>query len=264
MLATAFRLGLRAVRASGWRAPALALLSYVPVALSVSVLGGALLVVGLVLHVVVLLALVRLLGAVRPEPLPRPPEVDALGRRVAPPRRPGPPVSDADRSPRVALRNAWRLWRPAISITGLYLLAELAALLTVVALSGGRIGDYSASAQLVAVLPVSSVFTAFVFLAAQRVGLEGETRVLVAAAHAVRIARTAYGPILLLTLAEPIVAAAGTLAIPEKHPAVTRVVIVGTATVLVATAVKLVVTAVANEVYLSGPRLDLPVPEAPR
>src|SRR4051812_28708387 len=60
VLATAFRDGLRAVRASGWRGPALALLSYVPVAATYAF--GAALLVGLVLHVVVLLALVRVLG----------------------------------------------------------------------------------------------------------------------------------------------------------------------------------------------------------
>lgn len=263
MLGTALRQGLRAVRASGARGPALALLSYVPVAASVAVLGGALLVAGLVLHVVVLFALTRVLGAVRPDGLPPLPGVDELGRRVAPPPRPGPPVTPADRSVRVALRRALTLWRPAISVTGLYLLAVVAALLTVVALSGGRVGDYSATAQLVAVLPVSSVFTAFVFLAAQRVALEGDPRVLVAAAHSVRIARTAYGPLFLLTIAEPLVAAAGSFALPGEHPPAGRVAVVGAVTLLVAAAVKVVVTAAANELYVTGPRLDLPVPDAP-
>jgi hypothetical protein len=257
VLATAFRDGLRAVRASGWRGPALALLSYVPVAATYAF--GAALLVGLVLHVVVLLALVRLLGAVRPLPVPPPPAVDGDGHRVAPPPKPGPPLTAADRSPKVALRNASRLWRPAVSVTGLYLLAQFTALLTVVAVSGGRVVDYSPDAQLVAVLPVSAVFLAFVFVATQRVGLEGDPRVLVAAAHSVRVARTAYGPLLLLALAEPAVAAAGSLAVPDKHAPLARVLLVGAVTILVAAAVKVVVTAVANEVYLTGPRLDLPV-----
>jgi hypothetical protein len=261
VLATAFRDGLRAVRASGWRGPALALLSYVPVAVTFALLGGALLVGGLVLHVVVLLALVRLLGAVRPVPVPPVPQVDDAGRRVAPPPQPGPPLGGDDRAPKVALRNAARLWRPAVRITGLYLLAQLAAALTVVAVSGGRVADYSETAQLVTVLPISALYLAFVFLATQRVGLEGDGRVLVAAAHATRIARAAYGPVLLLTLAEPVIAAAGALAVPEKHASALRVAVAGTLTLVAAVVAKVVVTAVANELYLAGPRVDLPVVE---
>lgn len=259
VLATAFRDGLAAVRASGWRAPALALLGYVPVAATWAVLDGALLVVGFVAHVIVTLALVRALGAARPYPLPPVPVVDAAGRRVEAARRPGPPVTDADRAVGVALGNAWQLWRPAVRITALYLLAQFAALLTVLALSGGKVSDYGPSAQLVTVLPVSALFMAFVILATQRVGLEGDTRVLVAAAHSVRIAREAYGTVLLLALAEPVVAAAGALLVPEKHPPLGKVVAVGVGTVVLAAFVKVVVTAVANEVYLTGPRLDLPV-----
>lgn len=259
VLRTAFRDGLAAARASGWRAWSLALLSYVPVVVLGSVLGGALLFVGFIAHVVVLLALVRVLGAYRPEPVPPPAEVDDEGRRVLAPFRPGPPLTPADRSPATALRNARRLLRSAVSITGLYLLAGLAAGLTVVALSGGKVVDYSENAQIVAILPVSALFTAFVVLATQRVGLEGETRVVVAAAHSVRIARQAYGVLLLLAVAEPAVVVAGTLAIPSNDPPAARVAVVGGVTVLVAAVVKVVVTAVGNEVYLRGPRLDLPV-----
>jgi hypothetical protein len=82
--ATAFRDGLRAVRASGWRGPALALLAYVPIAVTFAVFDGALLFAGLVLHVVVVVALVRLLGAVRPVPVPPVPAVDEAGHRIAP------------------------------------------------------------------------------------------------------------------------------------------------------------------------------------
>jgi hypothetical protein len=260
----AFRLGLAAVRASGWRGPVLAFASYLPIAVLGSVLGGALLVFGLVAHVVVLLALVRVLGAHRPEPLPPQPQVDELGRRVLAPRRQGPALTAEDRRPRTALRNAATLWRPAISVTALYLLAAFAAGLAAVALSGGKVGEYGPGAQLVAVLPMSAVFTAFVALVPQRVALEGDTRVLVAAAHSVRIARTAYGALLLLTVAEPAVAAAGALALPGKHPPASRVVVVGTLTIAVATIVKLLVTATATEVYVAGPRLDLAVDPAGR
>lgn len=259
VLRPAFRGGLAAVRAGGWRPFALALLAYVPVAVFGALLGGALLVLGLVLHVIVVLALVRLLGAARPGMLPAVPQVDELGRRVLPPPRPGPAVSAADRSVVSALRNASRLWRPAVSITGLYLLAGVTAGLTAIALSGGRFAQYAPSTQLVAVLPLSALVTAFVTLAPQRVALEGDPRVLVAAAHSVRIARTAYGVLLGLTVAEPVVAAAGTLAVSGPHPPARRVVAVACVTVTVAAFVKVVTTAVATEVYLAGPRLDLPL-----
>jgi hypothetical protein len=262
--ATAFRDGLVAVRRAGWRAFGVALLSYVPVVLLGSVLGGALLSIGLVLHVVVTFALVRVLGASRPSPLPEVPQVDELGRRVAPPLKAGPPLTPQDAAPAVALRNAWSLWRPAVRVTGLYLLAGIAAALTVVALSGGKFAEYSPSTQVVAILPVSALFTAFVVLAAQRVALEGDTRVLVAASHSVRIARTAYGVLLLLAIAEPAVAAGGSFLVREKHPPVGRVVAVGLGTVVLAALVKVLVTAIANEVYVRGPRLDLPAGEAPR
>ena len=255
------RLGLAAIRAAGWRAPLTALLGYVPL-LGGGFAGGPLLLVGLVLHVVLLLALVRVLGAWRPEPLPPIPRVDEEGRRVAVPLRQGPPVTDADRSPFAAIRNAARLARPALVLTGLFLLAGLGASLVVVALSGGRLAEYGPVAQVATVLPVTALFTAFVVLATQRVGLEGDPRVLVAAAHSVRIARTAYGVLLLLSIAEPAVATAATLALPEDPPS-SQLVYVATATVLAAAAVKVLVTAVANEVYLAGPRLDLPAEPAP-
>jgi hypothetical protein len=263
VLATAFRDGLATVRRAGWRPFAVALLSYLPVVALGSVLGGALLAIGLVLHVMGTVALARLLGAFRGAPLPEPPQVDELGRRVAPPRNAGPPVGPEDASVATALRNAGRLWRPAVRITGLYLLAGVAAGLTVVALSGGRFAEYGADAQVLAVLPVSAVFTAFVVLATQRVALEGDSRVLVAAAHSVRIARTAYGVLLLLAIAEPAVAVGGSLLVSDKDPPLGRVAVVGLGTVLLAALVKVVVTAIANEVYVTGPRLDLPL-DAPR
>jgi hypothetical protein len=259
VLATAFRDGLRAVRGSGWRAPLLAVLSYLPLVALGPLLGGGLLPVGLVLHVVVLVALVRALGAARPEPLAAPPEVDEQGRRVQPPPRPGPPLTAADRAPFVALRNAFRLLRASVSITGLYLLAGVTAGLTVVALSGGGYAGYSDTVRTLTVLPLSAAFTAFVVLATQRVGLEGDPRVLVAAAHSVRIARTAYPALLLVAIAEPAVAVGGTLLVPGEHPPAGRVVAVGLATLVVATVVKVVVTAFANELYAAGPRLDLPL-----
>jgi hypothetical protein len=262
VLRAAFGTGLATVRAAGWRGPALALLSYVPLAIFGALPVGALLFVGMTLHVVVLLALIRLLAAGRTEPLPPAPQVDDEGRRVAPPTRPGPPLAPEDRGINTALRNAARLWRPAISVAALYLLAPFAAGLTAVALSGGKVAEYSPSAQAVAILPLSALATAFVALAPQRVALEGDNRVLVAAAHSVRVARTSYGVLLLLVAGEPLIAAAAILALPGEHPPAGRVVVVATLMVAAATVVKLVSTAVATEVYARAPRLDLPLDPA--
>ena len=98
VLRASVRLGLSAIRAAGWRAPLLAVLGYVPLFGLASVLDGALLVIGLWLHVVVVIALARVLGAWRPEPLPAIPQVDEQGRRVLAPKKPGPPVTGADRT----------------------------------------------------------------------------------------------------------------------------------------------------------------------
>src|SRR5258708_33495949 len=76
VFATALRQGLRTARAAGIRGLGLAFVSYIPLAASFAVWHGVLLFAGLVLHVVVLLALVRLLGAVRAEPFPSVPQVD--------------------------------------------------------------------------------------------------------------------------------------------------------------------------------------------
>jgi hypothetical protein len=191
--------------------------------------------------------------------VPPVPQVDEQGRRVLPPQRTGPPLADADRSPRVALRNAGLLWRPAISLVGLHLLVGLAAVMAAVALSGGRIVDYSPAAQRLGVLPLSALFTTFVVLAPQRVALEGDPRVLVAAAHSVRIARTAFGLLLLLTAVEPLLDVLSALALPGEHPPVGRIAAVVGAVVVLGTAASLVTTAIANELYLTGPRLELAV-----
>lgn len=260
MLREAFRAGVATARAAGWRAFGLALVAYVPIAVLGSVAGGALLFLGLWLHVVLVLALVRVLAAARPTPVPPVPQVDEHGHRVLAPPRPGPPLTTDDRNPRTALRNAMRLWRPALSITGLYLLAGIFAALSAVALSGGKFAEYSPTAQLVAVLPLSALATAFVAVAPQRVAIEGDPRVLVAAAHSVRIARAAYGALLLLTVAEPLVAVGALAALPERHPALGKVLAVAAVTVLVDAVVKVVTTAALTELYARGPRLDLPVP----
>jgi hypothetical protein len=259
VLRRAFRDGLAAVRASGWRGVALAFLAYAPAAVFGSVELGALVLFVAVAQVLALLALIRLLGAYRPVPVPAPPQVDEEGRRVAPPPRPGPPLSPEDRSPVGALRNAWRLWRPAVSLTGLHVLAGLATIFAAIALSGGKIVDYSATAQRVGVAPVGALLTTFIAVAPQRVALEGDPRVLVAAAHSLRIARVAFGVLFLLNIPEPLLDAVAALLLPGEHPPVARIAIVVAATVVAGTIANLVTTAMANEVYLAGPRLDLPV-----
>lgn len=237
----------------------MAVVSYAPLFALAPVARGQLLVVGLVLHVIVLLALARVLGAWRPQPLPPVPEVDEQGRRVMPPPRPGPPTTEADRSPFTALRNAWRLARPAISLTGLYLLAQVGALATAMALSGGRLADYSQVTQTAAVLPVAALFLAFVALSSQRVALEGDPRVLVAAAHSVRIAKTNYGLLLALTIVEPLVAVGVLVGGVGDDVPRDRALVVAAAGLVAATVGKVVVTALSNEVFLRGARLDLPL-----
>ncbi|HEV2890533.1 MAG TPA: hypothetical protein VGX28_09165 [Frankiaceae bacterium] len=260
MLRESWRHALAAARAASWRAPLLAVVSYVPLLALAPLAGGQLLVVGLVLHVIVLLALVRVLGAWRPAPLPPVPEVDEQGRRVAAPPRPGPPTTDADRGPATSLRNAWRLGRAAVSLTGLYLLAQVGAIATATALSGGRfLSDYSPVTQTMVALPVAALFLTFVALAPQRVALEGDPRVLVAAAHSVRIARSSYGVLLALTVVEPLVAVGVLLGGAGDDVPTGRAVAVAGAGLVAATVGKVLVTALSNELFLRGARLDLPL-----
>ena len=262
MLKESWRDALAAVRRAGWRAALVGVGSYAPLVAAGAVGHPYALVAGLVLHVVMLVALVRVLGASRPEPLPPLPEVDDQGRRVATPAKPGPPTTAADRSPFTAIRNAWRLLRPAVSLTGLVLLAQAGAAMLAVVLSGGRLGDYGYAAQSAAVMPLAALFMAFVALAIQRVALEGDPRVLVAAAHSVRIAKTTYGVLLLLTLAEPLVLAGVVLASRGDDLPTSRVALVGVLGIAALSLAKILVAAVSNEVYLRGARLDLPLDPA--
>lgn len=259
MVRTAFRDGLAAVRAAGWRAYAVAAIGYAPVVLAEVLANVFAIIAALVLQVITSLALIRLLGAWRSAPIPAPPQVDDEGRRVLTAPNPGPPLSDADRRIGAALRNAFALARPAMTLTGLFFLAQFAALLTVVAVSGGKAVDYSPNVLLLSAVPINALYVAFIAVAPQRVALEGETRVLVAAAHAVRVARTAYGLLLLVVVVEPLVTGLASLAISGEDPPVGRVALVAGLSALVAAGVQVVTTAVANEVYINGPRLELPV-----
>ncbi len=259
MLRDAWAGGLAAARAGGWRAYLLALAGYVPAA--AADLSGVppLVIVAAAVQTVVVFALIRLLGARRPQPVPAPPQVDAEGRRVQPPLKPGPPLGPEDARPRGALRNAFALWVPAVRYTLLMLLALVGALFTSVAVTGGRLVEASETTLNAVALPISALFLAFLAVAPQRIALEGDPRVLVAVAHSVRIARTAYGLLLALTVAEPLVAFLASLPVPDKDaPAGLAVGMVSVA-VIVSAAVQVVTTAVATEVFLRGPRLELPV-----
>lgn len=258
MLRTAVRDGFAAARAAHVRAYAVAVLSYLPVVGAELTGNVALVLAAIIVQVVVSFALVRVLGAFRPVPVPPPPQVDETGRRVLPPRQPGPALTPEDRRVGVALRNAFALLRPALSFTALVLLAQIAALLAVMALSGGKAVDYSPNVLLLAAVPVSALFMAFLLLAPQRIALEGETRVIVAVAHSVRIARTAYPVLLLLTVVEPLLMGLAALLVPDKDPPLALAAGVGAGAALVASLLQVLTTAVANEVYLAGPRLELP------
>ena len=135
----------------------------------------------------------------------------------------------------------------------------MAAILSAIALSGGKFIDYSPTAQRFGVLPMGVLFATFVALAPQRVALEGDPRVLVAAAHSVRIARRSYGLLLLLTVFEPLLDALSALALQGEHPPAGRIAVVVAVVVVVGSVASLVTAAVANELYLTGPRLELPL-----
>ena len=260
MLRSAVPAGLATVRAAGWRPFALALLGYVPVVALDA--GGidALVLPAAVFQMVVVLALVRVLGAWRPGGIETPPQVDEEGRRVAPPPRPGPPLTDEDRWARVALRNALALWLPALRLFAILMLTVLTGLLTLFAITGGKVADASLDATSVALVPIVSLFQAFVVLAPQRVGLEGDPRVLVAVAHSVRIARTAYGLLFALAAAEPLATVPIELATGDDTTVAVKAAWAA-GTIVVASVLHVVTTAIANEAYLRGPRLDLAVAE---
>jgi hypothetical protein len=117
-------------------------------------------------------------------------------------------VSSADQAPRHALRQAGKLARPALRLAIVQFLALYAALLGFLAVSGGRLDiteDLSLGDELMVlagVIPLAALGDAFLYLAWQRIALEGDDRVLVAVSQSVRIARKHYGTLLVLVLAE--------------------------------------------------------------
>jgi hypothetical protein len=240
------RRALRAVRRAGPRAFALSLLAHLPALGLAFFAAGLLAVLSLVLANIVTFGLVRLLAAYRDHSLPTPPESPSV---VAVP-------SDADRSPAYAVRQALRLWRPAVTLTGIQILCFATALLMVVGIGSIDLTvettEEAVHAARIAALgawPIVSLMLAFVQVAPQRIALEGDPRTLVACAHSVRIARKAYGALLLLAGAEIGLAVAGlVLASP----------VAGIALFATAVVVRPFVVAIGTELYVAGERLDVP------
>ncbi len=260
MLLTALRRGAFAVRRAGWPAYLVALLcalpDLVPSFESAAPVEVALFpVVGLI-RTVVFLALIRVLGAHRAEPVPPPPAVDASGIRTVAVSV-APTVGEDDRRLRVALRSALQMSRPALRLFGLSLLGTTAAIVIwVVIISGSGLElDDIGSRDPVGVVPIallSALLLSFVAVADQRVGLEGDPRVLLAAAHSVRIASVSFAAIYALVLLASTPGVAGAL-LPQGVDGLpwqlTRIVL--------GAALQLVVLGALNEIYIAGPRADV-------
>jgi hypothetical protein len=215
---------------------------------------------------IVTFAVVRVLGAHRDvPPIPAPSaQPGRLGDRTAAipvaveaaPVRAARAVSSADRAPGHALRQAGRLAWPALRLALVQFLALYAALLGFLAVSGGRLDitdDLSRGDELMVlagVIPLAALCDAFLYVAWQRIALEGDERVLIAVSQSVRIARRNYGTLLVLVLAESLLQLPVVLS--DDHAAMI------TATFVVGSLLRLLVVAAANEVYAAGPRLDVP------
>ncbi len=251
------RTALSTVRRAGWRAVALSVLSFLPSALAVAAGLRDLLIVALMLQVVVTLALVRNLAAWRLQPVPPPPLVGEAGERAG---RLSVvlPVAEADRSVQRSLRAAVSLLRPALRLAALQILFLLGAALALAALGGDRLVDRSgdtprpSAAALLAAIPLFAFVLAFIQVAPQRIALEGDPRVLVAVAHSVRVAKANYGPLFLLALLQPALDVGATAL--TSNPGLVQVLAVAVIAVLL----RIVVTAISTELWLAGPRLDVP------
>jgi hypothetical protein len=248
VLFRALRGGAGALRCAGWRALVVALL-YLPgppLAYAVTRVPGLAIVV-FALHNLATFAVVRLLAAHRPAGLPESP-AHGIARGV-------PPVGTPDRSPGRAAGAALRLARPALRLGLLQLLALVGAFFVLALIAGANAfaGDVPTHRETLILLggsaPLVALVTAFITLAPQRIAIEGDPRVLVAVAHAVRIAGSAYGPLFVLSLAEPLLYL-GQLAVGGG-------ILAAIPFALVNTLVQLLVIAAGTELYLAGPRLDL-------
>ena len=268
MLFRAVKDGARVLRSAGWRVLGLAALYLV--FLPFAVLAPATLTYGflvvLTVDNIVTFAVVRVLGAHRDvPPIPETQaesEPGAARTAVVPDGgaaarvRDARAVSSADRAPGRALRQAGKLARPALRLAFVQLLALYAAVLGFVAVSRGRLDltdDLTRRDELLVlagVIPLAALCDAFLFLAWQRIALEGDERVLVAVSQSVRIARRQYGTLLVLVLAESLLQIP--VALADEHAAMIAAMFVA------GSLVRLLTMAAANEVYAAGPRLDVP------
>lgn len=270
MLFRAVKDGARVLRSAGWRVLGLAALYLV--FLPFAVLAPATLTYGflvvLTVDNIVTFAVVRVLGAHRdvppiPAPAPQAESEPGADRTAVVPDgvaaarvRDARAVSSADRAPGRALRQAGKLARPALRLAFVQLLALYAAVLGFVAVSRGRLDltdDLTRRDELLVlagVIPLAALCDAFLFLAWQRIALEGDERVLVAVSQSVRIARRQYGTLLVLVLAESLLQIP--VALADEHAAMIAAMFVA------GSLVRLLTMAAANEVYAAGPRLDVP------
>ena len=247
MLRSAVTGAVRTVRRAGPRALLLAVLlagvEVAPTLVSVLLLP---------LTVLLSLGLVRLLGAWRDDGVPPPPQVDDTGRRVAP-TSVTPPVGEPDRRVRGVLAALPRLAPPAVRLAAVSVLLALGVVTITLGLAGGISESPTAEEIRRVQLPFALLLTVtqtFIALAPQRIALEGDPRVVLALAHSVRVAR-AHFPALLAVESTLLLAALPTLLF--------EVGLAGRLVQLVAGTLLLpLVVAAETEIYLRGPRLDVP------
>lgn len=260
MLIRVLRQAMRTIRSAGWRGLAIASLYVVALAI-VLPQPSVLLFVGMVAQNIVTFALVRQLAAHRgiTAKLDGPPRLTRTGAPATLGLGPG-PVSDADKDVRTPLRAAGGLARSAMRLSMVQLF-EVLAIVTLLLMIGGQrvLPDENPTHQqivrvLIGVVPISALVTAFLTLAAQRIAIEGDPRVIVAVAHAIKIARSAYGTLFVLSLLEPLLLLAE-VAAGDSLPV--RIV-----ALVLHPLLRLIVVAACNEVYAEGP--SLVVPEARR
>lgn len=255
MLIRVLRQALRTLRTAGWPALALGFLYLAAVAI-VLPQPGLLLFVGVAAQNVVTFAISRHLAAhsgltAKGDGPPLTLTVGALEKA----RRPG-PVGERDCRSWQALRNAWLLARSAMRLAIVQLASALGIVVVLLVVGGSSVlpDDHPSQAQVVRLLiglaPVAALISAFFAVAPQRIAIEGDQRVLLAVAQSIRIARSAYGTVFVLSLVEP-------LAILAEVAAGDRIAVriaMGVGLPLL----RLIVVAALNEVYAAGPAIVLP------
>lgn len=262
MLIRVLREALRTLRTAGWPAVGLAYL-YLAAILIILPQPGLLLFLGLAAQNVVTFAVIRHLASHRGITAKNdgPALLTRGGQPVGAARRPG-PVGIPDRSARHAVRNAGQLARPAMRLALLQLAAAFVMVTVLRAVGGESVvsGDRPTDGEVVRLLtglaPISALLLAFVALAPQRIAIEGDHRVVLAAFASIRIAKTSYGTLFALSLAEPVLVL-GAVAADKSVP-------LRIAAIVVLPLVHLVVLAALNEVYAAAPALVLPGAPKPK